>query len=127
MGSITREEGAVLRIQAEPFLRGLFDDGAYRGWFVEFGGKPVCGGGVWMRYLEPRPGCLHGGRWAHVVNVYTEPEHRRRGLARALMAEVLGWYSANADDITLAASEDGRPLYEDLSFAATNYMRFKRR
>lgn len=95
MGEVSAGEAEVLRANAELWIEGLFAAGAYRGWIMECGGEPVCGGGVWQWELGPMPGCLPVGQWAHVLNVYTEPEHRRRGLARALMGEVIAWCAAN--------------------------------
>lgn len=126
MGEVSASEAEALRVNAEPWLAGLFSAGGYRGWVVEFDSDPVCSGGVWLRDLPPRPGYLQGGRWGHVVNVYTEPQHRRRGIARALMVEVIAWCKANVDQVTLAASAEGRPLYEELGFAPTNDMRLRR-
>jgi GNAT superfamily N-acetyltransferase len=125
MGDVDESGEETLRRNSEPWLAGLFAADAYRGWIVDFGGEPVCGGGAWLRELPPRPGCLAGGRWALVMNVYTDPAHRRRGLAKVLMAEVIAWCSINADQVTLAASKEGRPLYEQLGFVATNDMRLR--
>ena len=58
------------------------------------------------------------------MNVYTEPAHRRRGLSRRLMSELIAWCRAHGiTRITLHASTDGRPLYEGLGFTPTNEMR----
>ena len=49
--------------------------------------------------------------------MYTEPEHRRRGLARRLMAEMIAWCrAAGLGSVSLHASDAGRPLYEALGF-----------
>jgi len=97
--------------------------GEYRGWLVELDGAVVAGAGLVLRALLPRPGHLDGGVDAYVLNVYTEPAHRRRGLARALMEEVLAHCrAAGAARVTLHASDEGRPLYTALGFAATNEM-----
>jgi GNAT superfamily N-acetyltransferase len=64
------------------------------------------------------------GRAAVVVNVYTEPAERRRGLARLLMERVLEWArEVELEDLVLHAAPDGRHLYESLGFAMTNEMR----
>ena len=73
-----------------------------------------------QRSVGPVPGCLRVGRWAHIANVYTHPDHRRRGLARWLMQAVLEWCASNGMDlVTLSPSEEARPLYESLGFSAT--------
>ena len=61
---------------------------------------------------------------AYVLNVYTEPEHRRSGVARAIMEAILDWSRGQlVARVTLHASNDGRSLYEALGFEPTNEMR----
>jgi len=60
-----------------------------------------------------------------VVNVYTEPEWRGRGIARALMKVLMEWAAGQgADRLVLHASDAGRPLYQSLGFEPTNEMRW---
>ena len=61
------------------------------------------------------------GRRAHLMNVYTRNEYRRRGIARQ-MCEMLiedAW-AKGATEISLDATIMGRPLYESLGFTATS-------
>lgn len=79
--------------------------------------------------MLPRPDTggreLVGGPQGLILNVYTEPAWRRRGLAVLLMQRVLDWAAANGvKSLVLHASNDGRPLYEKLGFTATNEMRY---
>ena len=69
------------------------------------------------------------GQWrGNILNVYTEPEHRRRGIARALMQIALEWCASNdVDAVILHASAEGSALYASLGFAPTNEMRLIRR
>jgi GNAT superfamily N-acetyltransferase len=65
-----------------------------------------------------------GSRRGNILNVYTHPDYRQQGMARALMETALGWCRANRIGcVILHASADGRPLYEALGFQATNEMR----
>jgi GNAT superfamily N-acetyltransferase len=53
-----------------------------------------------------------------------EREHRRKGVARELMKVMIAWCRENGfTSVGLHASEEGRPLYEQLSFQPTNEMR----
>ena len=46
-------------------------------------------------------------------------------MARRLMTEILSWARAvRLESLVLHAATDGRPLYEQLGFVATNEMRF---
>jgi len=73
---------------------------------------------AWLVVVVRIPGGRHGnGRMGVVLNVYTDPDHRHRGLARRLMHEVIE--TARALDLArleLAATPPGRPLYEALGF-----------
>jgi GNAT superfamily N-acetyltransferase len=128
MGWVTDGEAAQIEEAARPRLAEMIAAGEYFGWVVEIssedGGQVVAGGGIILRRLLPRPGSLEGGEEAYILNVYTEPEHRRRGVARRLMRALLAWCDERgAARVTLHASDGGRPLYEELGFAPTNEMR----
>ena len=63
-------------------------------------------------------------RRGYLLNMYVEPTHRRRGLARVLVDEALFVCRASGvDAVSLHASDAGRPLYEALGFTSTNEMR----
>ena len=124
MGVLGRADGAALEAASRLSLARALADGAYKGWLVAHDGGIAAGGGLMLRALLPRPGYLDGGTEAYVLNVYTEPAHRRRGLARQVMDAIIAWCDAErVSRISLHASDDGRPLYEALGFAATNEMR----
>lgn len=116
---------AMLRSSTPLLTRGLAD-GSYRGWLVEGpDGAVVAGGGVIVlefqsHPIDPRP------RRAWVVNMFTEPEHRRKGLARRLMDTMISWSRADGMRyLYLHASADGRALYESLGFEPNNEMRLE--
>jgi GNAT superfamily N-acetyltransferase len=124
MGSVSPQESELLRIASETWIFDLLANGEYLGWLVEHRGVAVAGGGIFVRESGPVPGCYRLGRWGHIVNVYTEQAHRRRGLARRLMETMLRWCVFNGiDQITLAASDEGKPLYESLGFKPTSDMK----
>ena len=70
---------------------------------------------------KPMSPSFMSGKTGIVLNVYTRPEHRRKGHARKLMEALL----ADAKRLDLAvvelkATEDGYPLYQAVGFAADN-------
>src|SRR5262245_55672462 len=113
---------AVNESSAPLLGRGLAD-GSYRGWLAEVNSSVVAGGGIVIldfqaHPIDPRP------RRAFVVNMYTDPAHRRRGLARRLMETMIAWARAEGHaTLYLHASDEGRGLYESLGFDPTNEMR----
>jgi GNAT superfamily N-acetyltransferase len=117
--------GVMLEV-SRPLLQGGLRDGSYRGWLVEdAGGAIVAGGGVILLQFQPHPMDPRPQR-AWVVNMFTEPEHRRRGLARLLMDTIVAWCRAEGlRFLFLHASDEGKPLYEGLGFVASNEMRLE--
>jgi len=123
MGTLPDDDGAALEHSSALYLGPAITAGDYRGWLVERDGVVVAGAGVIVRQLLPRPGYPGGGREAYVLNVYTEPAHRRRGLARSLMHTVLEWCRVEGlARVALTASDEGRRLYESLGFEAVSEM-----
>jgi GNAT superfamily N-acetyltransferase len=63
-----------------------------------------------------------------ILNVYTEPEWRRQGMARKLMLAMIEWCRPQGFPyVDLHASQDGRSLYEQLGFTPTSEMRLRLR
>lgn len=108
-----------------PLLRDWLAGGAYRGWLaVAEEGSVAGGGGVLVSPWLSNPWTCDP-RLAMILNVYVEPEHRRRGIAGALMERMVEWCRAQGfRSVSLHASDEGRPLYEKLGFKPTNEMRF---
>ena len=68
------------------------------------------------------------GRHAIIVNVFTEPGWRRRGVAQLLLEQLIAWArTERLDRLVLHASDEGRALYEKMGFIRTNEMRFNGR
>jgi len=109
-----------------PWLEAKMTSGDYLAWLaISTGDSVVAGAGLW---LMDWPAHMLGAstRRGNILNVYTEPEYRRRGLARSLMEAALDWCRSNAIDlVVLHASPEGRGLYESLGFQASNEMRIK--
>ncbi|HVO25999.1 MAG TPA: GNAT family N-acetyltransferase [Candidatus Margulisiibacteriota bacterium] len=124
IGMLHEHDATALETGSRAHLTTALADGTYRGWVIEYQGAVVAGTGVILRPLLPRPESPRGGEDAEVLNVYTERAHRRRGLARRLVQHVLSWARARGlRQISLHASDAGRPLYEQLGFVPTNEMR----
>ena len=107
-----------------PLIGRCLTDGTYRGWLVETAADGVvAGGGVIILQFQPHP-IDPRPRRAWVVNMFTEQEHRRQGLARQLMQSMIAWCRAEGMRfLYLHASADGRALYESLGFEPNNEMR----
>jgi GNAT superfamily N-acetyltransferase len=98
------------------WLRVHLPAGTYRAWVVNAGEVAVAGAGVTIVAWPPGP-WEASGRLPIVFNVYTEPAHRRHGLARGLMRAIHAWCrDTGYRRVGLAASADGQPLYESLGY-----------
>lgn len=123
-----RDAGALERMLATsgPYIAQGLAEGFYRGWLAEdAAGHVVAGGGVLVHPWVSHPGFPESRR-AYILNVYTEPGSRRRGLAREIMQAILAWCRQEGfAAVALHASEEGRPLYQALGFEPSNEMRLK--
>lgn len=130
MGTVSEAMDAPLRSASIAAIERLIASGDYVGWLASPADEPrrvIAGVGIHRRMRLPFPTerAVAEGREAIVVNVFTEPEFRRRGIARALMHTLMAWSRDNAlERLVLHAARDGRPLYEKLGFVDTNEMRF---
>jgi GNAT superfamily N-acetyltransferase len=126
------------RAKCEAHLREHLASGKYVGWLgspSDLPEKVVAGAGVQLRRVLPHPvGEPNGaitiadGRHAIVLNVFTEPDWRRQGIATLLMREIIAWsQTERLDRLVLHASDEGRAIYERLGFVQANEMRFKGR
>ena len=87
------------------------------------GGEVLGGAGLWLMDWPPTPQSVVERR-GYVLNVYTRPGARGRGIARRLMDAVSRHCVAlGIEVVTLHASDAGRHLYETLGFVPTNEMR----
>ena len=109
-----------------PWLLERMESGTYHAWLVcAPDGSIAAGTGLWLMDWIPHM-VGKGVRRGNILNVYTRPDYRRRGLARELIKAALDWCRENhVDTIILHASPAGRALYEELGFAATNEMRIR--
>jgi GNAT superfamily N-acetyltransferase len=124
MGDVDDLGASVIENASADHLKALVEAREYFGFLLEENGEVIAGGGVWVRPVLPRPGMLNGALEGYVLNVYTEPGHRRRGLAREVMREILDWCRhRQLARVVLHASKDGRSLYEELGFEVSNEYR----
>ena len=122
-------EGAInaMATTSAPLIKEGLEDGSFRGWLVEVAGEVVAGGGIVVLDYPSSPRDPNSRR-AFIVNMFTEPGFRNRGLARLIMEEMIHWCREQKFAwVALHASNDGRHLYEKLGFKSTNEMRLELR
>jgi GNAT superfamily N-acetyltransferase len=128
MGHRNERALAEMSEKFREWLRRKMEAKEYLAWFaIGTEGAVMAGAGLWL--MDWPPHVIGGGKWrGNIVNVYTEREFRRRGLARELMKVVMDWCEENGvGAVVLHASAEGKTLYESLGFEGTNEMRLVRR
>jgi GNAT superfamily N-acetyltransferase len=131
MGPLDAAVYASLVQEATRYVTRALPSGEYLAWVATPAPDPatiIAGAGVQLREMLPRPDHLGTsllvGQQALIVNVYTEPEWRRQGVAERLVQHILDWCrDRRIASTVLHASAQGRTLYEKLGFAPTNEMR----
>jgi GNAT superfamily N-acetyltransferase len=109
------------------YLQKAFSDGSFQAWLACIENRVVAGSAVIISPWLAHPYDLECRR-ATILNVYTEPKYRRRGIGRMLMQTMIEWCKREGlARVTLHASDDGRHLYESLGFEDSNEMRLKLR
>ena len=109
-----------------PYVQRALADGSYRGWLaVTSEGRVVAGGGL-ITHEWPATPRNADTQHAYILNMYTEPEYRKRGITRCILNAILDCCRAEGlHSVSLHASEFGRPLYISVGFEPTNEMRLK--
>jgi GNAT superfamily N-acetyltransferase len=114
-------EFADMAAAMELWLRHAIPANTYRAWVAVAGnGAIVAGSGLIVIPWPPGPMSMDP-RCGFVFNVYTEPAHRKQGLARRLMDTMHEWCRAEGiERVVLNASEFGKPLYDTMGYVATS-------
>jgi GNAT superfamily N-acetyltransferase len=112
---------------SEPYLREAMGNDTLHAWVAEADARVIGGGLIivspWLSHPYDQE-C----RRATVLNMYVDPEFRRRGIARLLMKTMIEWCREQGfQAVALHASDQGKPLYESLGFEPTTEMRLKLR
>jgi GNAT superfamily N-acetyltransferase len=91
--------------------------GRFHAWVGVAEGRVVACSGLVPFSRPPMPDTL-ASLEAYILNMYTEPAWRGRGLARALFLELVRFSrELGVGRLLLHATDEGRPLYESVGFA----------
>ena len=126
MGFRDEAQLACVDVLSTEYFVEAFEKDTYKGWLAEDGtGQVIGGGGIVIADWPGYPG-EHRAKRAWILNMYTEPEARRTGVAKRLLEVMLDWCGMNGfNSVSLHASAAGRPLYEAMGFKQTNEMMLK--
>jgi GNAT superfamily N-acetyltransferase len=112
----------------EPWVKARIAEGKYLGWIVEEDGRVAGSAGLLIVDWPPHPFHPESSQRAYLLNVFVEPEFRKRGLAHELIGKCLAEAQKRGIRVvTLHSSDAGRPVYEKFGFHATSEMMFVER
>jgi ribosomal protein S18 acetylase RimI-like enzyme len=101
----------------------MIREGKYYGWIATDDGVAVASAGLLILDWPPHPFDPEGELRGYLLNVYVEPEYRKRGLAHQLVERSMAEARRRGIRVvTLHSSQAGRAIYERLGFHATNEM-----
>jgi GNAT superfamily N-acetyltransferase len=101
---------AALRESLEIYFKNELNK-TYLCWYAKAGNEVAAIGGIILRTQAGTPK-NPSGKWAYILNIYTAPAHRRKGLATVILNKLMD--SAREKGYTafeLRASKNGEPVY----------------
>jgi GNAT superfamily N-acetyltransferase len=124
-----RDEGATEEIDLVPALQDYYTrhmaDGTFVSWLAMDGDRIVGTSGISFVEKPPYFGCP-SGRIGLLSSMFTEPEYRRRGIARELLSRVVEEAKAyGCGTVQITASDMGVLLYTAFGFVKNgNFMQY---
>lgn len=107
----------------EPWVRERIAQGRYLGWIAEENLRVAGSAGLLIVDWPPHRIHPDSSQRGYLLNVYVEPEFRKRGLAHELIEKCLAEAHARGIRVvTLHSSDAGRPVYEKFGFHPTSEM-----
>ena len=125
-----REEGATEETDLAPALRDYYVrhmfDGTFVSWLALDGEKIVGTSGMSFVEKPPYYGCP-SGRIGLLSSMYTDPQYRRRGIAKELFTRVVDEARAyGCGTVQITASDMGVFLYTAFGFVKNeNFMQYR--
>ncbi|WP_346654848.1 GNAT family N-acetyltransferase [Cytobacillus firmus] len=110
------QEEQLMETATRQYLQKALSNNQFISYMAEINGEPV---GISGMVLFKRPPYLENlkGIEAYILNMYTIPEYRGKGLAKHLLEHCINECKrSGVKRIWLHASEEGKPLYKKMGF-----------
>jgi GNAT superfamily N-acetyltransferase len=120
------EETEILRASLREYFREAVPSGRFIAWLAERNGRIDGTSGMVIWQMPGRYGGLESGRLGYILNMYTVPEARRKGICTRLLKELIREAKAlGVKYLHLHASEDGISIYRKAGFAKPNQVELR--
>jgi GNAT superfamily N-acetyltransferase len=107
---------AIIKANLEKYFAANIASGDYVCFIVQLEGKVVATGGMVIRNQPANYGCPTG-RVGYIMNMFTAPEHRRKGISSALLEKLAETArELNLSILELHATTIGEPVYKKFGF-----------
>lgn len=112
------EETGVLRKSLREYFREAIPSNRFIAWLAEYDGKIVGTSGMVVWQMPARYSGLESGKLGYILNLYTIPEARRKGICTRLLNELIREAKLlGLRYLHLHASEEGISIYRKTGFA----------
>lgn len=117
IGDISNDQQRqAFRDATAAYLRRAMPQGKILSWLAEADGQILATSALIPFEQAPTPFNL-SGMGGYVLNIYTVPEWRGRGLARTLMETIIAYAQATGiAELWLYATDQGMPVYKRVGF-----------
>jgi GNAT superfamily N-acetyltransferase len=106
-----------------PWVTRMIVEGKYVGWITEDDNRAVASAGLLVLDWPPHPLDPTSEHRGYLLNVFVEPDYRKRGLAHALVDLCVSEaYRRGLRVVALHTSDAARPVYESFGFRSTSEM-----
>lgn len=110
-------ETQVLREALQEYFSEAIPSNSFIAWLAECDGKVVGTGGMVVWQIPGRYEGLESGRAGYILNMYTIPEARRKGICTRLLKQLIREAkSLGIRYLHLHASKDGEDIYKKAGF-----------
>jgi GNAT superfamily N-acetyltransferase len=111
------DETEILRKTLRQYFSEAIPSNNFIAWLAEYSGKIIGTSGMVMWRMPARYEGLESGRLGYILNLYTVPEARRKGICTRLLNELIKEAkSLGLKYLHLHSSEEGRNIYRKAGF-----------
>jgi len=115
-GSGDYRDEAALAAELRAYFAEALPQGSFLAWIAEAGGEVVGTSGLVLWRIPPNDG-VPNGRLGYILNMYTAPAARGRGICTALLEKLIAdARAAGVSRVHLHASKMGEPIYRKRGF-----------